>query len=211
MNEPLLEGARLSGRLEAGLLKACLNQTYTNPGSSDLEVVYTFPLPFYASITEVTATIGEKQLKGMVKAHRSAEQDYEAAISKGDSSILVESSGNGLFTANLGNLRPGERFTVSMHFVQIIDCHHDRARLLFPTTIAPRYGEAQAQGKLPFHADTGTSITAEYGFELDVLVRGSMASAVLDSPSHRISQIPEEDGSVRIRLRDESFLDHDCV
>ena len=73
MNEPLLEGARLSGRLEAGLLKACLNQTYTNPGSSDLEVVYTFPLPFYASITEVTATIGEKQLKGMVKAHRSAE------------------------------------------------------------------------------------------------------------------------------------------
>ncbi|MFZ9492957.1 MAG: hypothetical protein ACO264_12945, partial [Burkholderiaceae bacterium] len=27
MNEPLLEGARLSGRLEAGLLKACLTQT----------------------------------------------------------------------------------------------------------------------------------------------------------------------------------------
>ena len=211
MNEPLLEGARLSGRLEAGLLKACLTQTYTNPGTRDLEVVYTFPLPFYASITEVTATIGEKQLKGMVKAHRSAEQDYEAAISKGDSSILVESSGNGLFTANLGNLRPGERFTVSMHFVQIIDWHHDRARLLFPTTIAPRYGEAQAQGKLPFHADTGTSITAEYGFELDVLVRGSMASAVLESPSHSISQIPEEAGSVRIRLRDEAFLDRDFV
>ena len=211
MNEPLLEGARLSGRLEAGLLKACLTQTYTNPGTRDLEVVYTFPLPFYASITEVTATIGEKQLKGMVKAHRSAEQDYEAAISKGDSSILVESSGNGLFTANLGNLRPGERFTVSMHFVQIIDWHHDRARLLFPTTIAPRYGEAQAQGKLPFHADTGTSITAEYGFELDVLVRGSMASAVLESPSHSISQIPDEEGSVRIRLRDEAFLDRDFV
>jgi Ca-activated chloride channel family protein len=107
------------------------------------------------------------------------------------------------FTANLGNLRPGERFTVSMHFVQIIDWHHDGARLLFPTTIAPRYGEAQAAGQVAlYRADTGTSITAEYGFELDVLVRGWMASAVLESPSpHSISQIPEEAGSVRIRLR----------
>lgn len=211
MNDPILEGARLSGQLEAGLLKACLTQTYSNAGRRDLEVVYTFPLPFHASITEVAATIGEKQLKGMVKAHREAEQDYEGAISKGDSAILIESAGNGLFTANLGNLRPGERFTVSMHFVQIIDWHHDQARLMFPTTIAPRYGNAQAQGKLPFHADTGTSVTQEYGFELDLLVRGLMARAALESPSHRISQTPEDAGGVRLRFRDSAFLDRDFV
>ncbi|NDG83061.1 MAG: hypothetical protein EBX44_14885 [Betaproteobacteria bacterium] len=34
MNELLLEGARLSGQIEAGLLKACLTQCYINPGET---------------------------------------------------------------------------------------------------------------------------------------------------------------------------------
>ena len=127
MNELLLEGARLSGQLEAGLLKASLTQRYINPGNTDLEVVYTFPLPFYATITEVSATIGDKQLKGVVKANKQAERDYEKAISKGDSAVLIEVTGDGLYTANLGNLRPGEQLTVSMHFVQIIDWYQDQA------------------------------------------------------------------------------------
>ncbi|NCY08393.1 MAG: hypothetical protein EBX30_14570 [Betaproteobacteria bacterium] len=140
MNELLLKGARLYGQLEAGLLKAALTQRYINPGDADLEVVYTFPLPFYATITEVFATIGDKQLKGVVKANKEAERDYETAISQGDSAVLIEVTGDGLYTANLGNLRPGEQLTVSMHFVQIIDWYQDQARLMFPTTIAPRYG-----------------------------------------------------------------------
>ena len=44
MNELLLKGARLSGQLEAGLLKAALTQRYINPGDADLEVVYTPPI-----------------------------------------------------------------------------------------------------------------------------------------------------------------------
>jgi len=211
MNELLLKGARLSGQLEAGLLKASLTQRYINPGDADLEVVYTFPLPFYATITEVFATIGDKQLKGVVKANKEAERDYEKAISQGDSAVLIEVTGDGLYTANLGNLRPGEQLTVSMHFVQIIDWYQDQARLMFPTTIAPRYGDAQRQGGLPFHADTGTSLTVEHGFTLDLVLRGAMASAVIESPSHAIKQIVENDEDLRIQFADEAFLDRDFV
>ena len=211
MQKPLLERACLSGQLEAGLLKACLTQSYSNPGSTELEVVYTFPLPFHATITEVSAELGEKQLRGVVKAHKESEEDYEKAIAEGDSAILVEMSDTGLYTANLGNLRSGERLTVSMHFVQIIDWYHDQARLMFPTTIAPRYGDAQLQGRLPAHADTGTSITAEYGFELDLLVRGAMAKALVASPSHPIKQSTTEDGALRVHLAEKAFLDRDFI
>ena len=211
MNELLLKGARLSGQLEAGLLKASLTQGYINPGDADLEVVYTFPLPFYATITEVFATIGDKQLKGVVKAHTDAEADYEQAIAQGNSAILIEVTGVSIYTANLGNLRPGEKFTVSMHFVQIIDWYNDQARVMFPTTIAPRYGDAQRQGHLPFHADTGTSITAGYGFELDLMVRGEMARAVIESPSHAIKQTASNERGVRIEFADDAFLDRDFV
>ncbi|NCV15642.1 MAG: VWA domain-containing protein, partial [Betaproteobacteria bacterium] len=177
----------------------------------DLEVVYTFPLPFYATITEVFATIGDKQLKGVVKAHTDAEADYEQAIAQGNSAILIEVTGVSIYTANLGNLRPGEKFTVSMHFVQIIDWYNDQARVMFPTTIAPRYGDAQRQGHLPFHADTGTSITAGYGFELDLMVRGEMARAVIESPSHAIKQTASNERGVRIEFADDAFLDRDFV
>ncbi|NDC04088.1 MAG: VWA domain-containing protein [Betaproteobacteria bacterium] len=211
MNELLLEGARLSGQIEAGLLKACLTQCYINPGETDLEVVYTFPLPYFATITEVSATIGDKQLKGVVKAHTDAEADYEQAIAQGNSAILIEVTGVSIYTANLGNLRPGEKFTVSMHFVQIIDWYNDQARVMFPTTIAPRYGDAQRQGHLPFHADTGTSITAGYGFELDLMVRGEMARAVIESPSHAIKQTASNERGVRIEFADDAFLDRDFV
>ncbi|NBS40753.1 MAG: VWA domain-containing protein, partial [Betaproteobacteria bacterium] len=167
--------------------------------------------PFYATITEVFATIGDKQLKGVVKANKEAERDYEKAISQGDSAVLIEVTGDGLYTANLGNLRPGEQLTVSMHFVQIIDWYQDQARLMFPTTIAPRYGDAQRQGGLPFHADTGTSLTVEHGFTLDLVLRGAMASAVIESPSHAIKQIVENDEDLRIQFADEAFLDRDFV
>ncbi|NCY08553.1 MAG: hypothetical protein EBX30_15445, partial [Betaproteobacteria bacterium] len=36
----------------------------------------------YATITEVFATIGDKQLKGVVKANKEAERDYEKALSR---------------------------------------------------------------------------------------------------------------------------------
>ena len=37
-------------------------QTYYNPNSTDLEAIYSFPLPKSASLSEVTIYIGEKNL-----------------------------------------------------------------------------------------------------------------------------------------------------
>lgn len=206
-----LEGAHLSGQLDAGLLKACLRQRFVNPGKDDIEVVYTFPLPFLARITEVSATLGDKELRGVVKASGEAERDYEGAVAAGDSAVLIEVTGDGVYTVNLGNLRPGEHLTVRMHFVQIVDWYQNCARLMFPTTIAPRYGDPQAQGGLPAHADTGTSGTVQHGFALDLLLRGSMAKAAVESPSHAITTMVEHNGSLRIQLADRAFLDRDFV
>jgi Ca-activated chloride channel family protein len=41
-------------------------------------------------------------------AKKKAEKKYEEAIESGDTPVMLEKSPLGLYTANLGNLKPGE-------------------------------------------------------------------------------------------------------
>jgi Ca-activated chloride channel family protein len=62
--------------------------------------------------------INGKRLAATVIAKQEATKRYEKAIDDGDMPVMIEQSGMGLFTANLGNLKDGEEATIEVRYVQ---------------------------------------------------------------------------------------------
>ena len=212
--EPLvLEGVSASGQLHDALLTMTIEQRYRNPGTKHIEAVYTFPLPWGAVLMTVEVDLDGKSLSGQVHARPQAEAKYEAALSEGDAAILLERNRDGTHTLNLGNLAPGEQCCIRIRYAQSMCVEQGSVRLMLPTVIAPRYGDALAGGLQPQQVPKVDWLAA-YPLEVTVDIFGSLAAARVASPSHPMAVGPITVAGaqgVRVSLSRQSWLDRDVV
>jgi Ca-activated chloride channel family protein len=206
----VLRSVKGRGRLCGLLLTMTLYQSFRNDEAQDIEVVYTFPLPWGAVLTGLEATLGERRMSGQVLARQQAAQRYEDAVEQGDAPVMVEKSTDGSFTASLGSLKPGELATVELSYAQVLNFEQGRVRLVVPTTIAPRYGDAVADGGLLPHHAAPPNLMAEYAFGIELTLVGALAQAQVSCPTHRMTQ--QTLGSeVRLTTGGDAWLDRDFV
>ncbi|MCY4745644.1 VIT domain-containing protein, partial [Pelomonas sp. UHG3] len=99
---PVLCGVQAQGMLDGVLFEMTVRQTYRNTSDSNLEVVYTFPLPSQAVLLGFASELNGSRLQGQVVRKHQAEQQYEQALSDGDAPVMLEALGDGLHTANIG-------------------------------------------------------------------------------------------------------------
>lgn len=206
----LLERMTLAGDLQSYALELTLTQHYRNDSERAIEAVYTFPVADGATLAGLEAVIAGKRLVGQVMVKTEAETRYEKAIDEGDLPVMVERSGRGLYTANLGGIAAGESVQIAITYVQLLDQEDGRIRLSVPATVGSRYGDPRGDGGLQPHQTTHTDITTEHALEVDLRVGGLMATATIDSPSHDI-HLTREEGGVRIALAERGWLDRDFV
>jgi Ca-activated chloride channel family protein len=210
----VLVGVSLRGDVRGGTFETRLEQKFVNPGPEALEVVYTFPLPWGAEVLEVEARLGDRYLSGAVVGKKEAEARYEDAIAGGDAAIMVERNRDGSYCINLGNLSAGEACSVRLRYAQVLQIEQGGVRLLIPTVIAPRYGDAVADGGLRPHQAPEHSLTASYPFELEITLHGELARGAVSSPSHltrsRVTAVGA-DTSLTISLSRKGFLDRDFI
>lgn len=86
----MFEGMRAEGDLNGLLLDMKVEQYFRNPTNKNIEVIYTFPLPWGAALLGVDITLGGKNLTGSVIEKKVAESRYEEALSDGDAAIMLE-------------------------------------------------------------------------------------------------------------------------
>lgn len=206
----LLEGMTLTGDVQGYVLHLTLTQHYRNDSEQTIEAVYTFPVAAGATLAGLEAVIAGKRLVGHVMPRTEAETRYEKAIDAGDLPVMVERSGRGLYTANLGGIAAGEAVQIAITYVQMLDQEDGGIRISVPTTVGSQYGDPRGDGGLQPHQTTHTDITTEHALEVDLRVGGLMAKATIDSPSHNIHLMREE-GGVRIALAERAWLDRDFV
>lgn len=206
---PVLAGVHASGRLDGVLFELTMRQTYRNTSSRLLEVVYTFPLPHQAVLLGFASELNGQRKAGTIVARRAAERQYEEALTEGNAPVMLEALDGGLHTANIGNLRAGDEIVLEVRFAQLLAFEQGRLRLAIPTTIAPRYGNAQQSGLQPQQVPQA-SLKAEYALALAVTVAGSLARGSVECATHRFTREPVEDG-VRLTLADGAWLDRDVV
>lgn len=208
--EPILRSVSARGKLEGLLLSMTLQQSFRNDSVDNMEVVYTFPLAWGAVLLGLEATLGGKRMTGQVMARLAARERYEDAVEKGDAPIMVEKTDGNVFSASLGSLMPGEEATIELIYAQMLSFEQGRIRLVLPTTIAPRYGDALTQGKLSPDQAATPSLVTEHRFGLSVTLCGAVAQARIDSPTHTITQQLAAD-SVTVELQGIAWLDRDFV
>jgi Ca-activated chloride channel family protein len=205
-----LQSVQIDGQLDGLLLRMKTRQHYKNTRKTNLEAVYTFPLPWGATLLGLNAEIDGHRLQGTVMEKKQATQRYEKAIDEGDTPIMVERSARGLYTANLGNLKPGEDAVIEIEYAQLLRFEQGQIRITVPTTVGPRYGDAHKTGGLAAHESVSASVLAEYPLTVKITLTGEVALAAVQCPSHAVAMSRLEDAMV-VTLQQGGFLDRDFV
>jgi len=180
---------KLSGDLRGLLFEACVEQRFCNPTDKNIEIVYSFPLPWGAVLLGVDVLLGDQHLTGAVVEKFQAEARYEEALSEGNAAIMLEKNHDRSYSLNLGNLAAGEQCIISLRYAQTLQFEQRGLRLLIPTVLAPRYGDPVRDGRLMPHQAPSHSLVVDYPFELAVRLHGDLAQARISSPSHSLSVI----------------------
>lgn len=210
----MLQGVNVSGDLNGLLFEARVEQRFCNPTDKSMEVVYTFPLPWGAVLLGVDVQLGDKHLTGAVVEKKIAEARYEEALSQGDAAIMLEKNHDLSYSLNLGNLAAKENCVITLRYAQALQFEQRGLRLLIPTVIAPRFGDAVIDGGLQPHQAPIHSLTVEYPVNIELRLHGELARARVASPSHPvgIAHTATEGGSVlTVSLGRSASLDRDFV
>ncbi|KAG0639015.1 hypothetical protein HOY80DRAFT_1022778 [Tuber brumale] len=179
-----------------------LTQVYHNSSTKAIaESQYTFPLYESSAVTDFQALVGEKTIKGVVQEKAKAEAIYQAAKSAGKVTALFTQDTGEVFTTSVGNIPAGGSVVVVIKYVHELkqDIDVDGVRLVIPTVIAPKYGNAPATTDLVlsnrwrtcwgnFSRDIRDIGCAEdAGLSLSVTATMSGTIRGITSPSHPIS------------------------
>ncbi|MDX9896230.1 MAG: VIT domain-containing protein [Desulfofustis sp.] len=192
------------------LCESVITQTYRNREKHPIEAVYTFPLTSRAVLLDLSITIGERQLQGIVVEKRSAEERYEEAISDGDAAIMLEQVQPGLYTMNIGNILENEEVQISIRSAELYSWQDGCLRYHLPTTLAPRYGSPDQAGLQP-HQVPEKDLLTEHRFQLRITLSGEISSATLASPSHHIAVAKDGGNTVVTLARGEAAMDRDFI
>jgi Ca-activated chloride channel family protein len=205
---PLL-GVTAFARLRGPMAEVSVEQRYRNAGDTNIEAVYTFPLPLDAVLLSLELEIGGRRLVGTIIERKQAERAYEDAVTDGDSAAMLEEAGPGLYTVSLGNLLAGETAAIRYRYGALLNWRGDELRFFLPTTIAPRYGDAEAAGLQPHQVPTA-SLQVNYPLDLTIHLEGELADATVASPSHRLA-ITRSEAGLEVRPAELAALDRDFV
>ncbi len=218
-----LQGVDVSGELLGAHARVRVRQRYRNTESKPVEAVYVFPLPSDATLTAFAMECAGRRVQGVLKEREEAFRTYDDAVTAGHGAALLDQERPNVFTAQVGNLLPGEETLVDVEFLQAIQVEEGCVRWALPTLVAPRYipgtptgdrtahGSADPTNRVP-DADRITPPVgdARYGLTLDLLVSLGR-EVVVESPSHKLD-VSRAEGATRVKLSQPSVaLDRDLV
>ena len=205
-----LQSVQALGKLQGPVLRMKLRQVYRNTTDENLECVYTFPLAWGGVLVGMAVELNGMRMTGTVVEKKQAEATYEKAIESGDLPVMLERSGKDLYTANLGNLQPGDEAVIEVEYAQVLRLEGGLLRLSLPTTIAPRYGDEHAQGGLAPHQTAAHSPLAEYRLHVSLDVANPLGTGTITRPSHGVQLVKHQSG-VTVKLQSKAWLDRDFV
>jgi Ca-activated chloride channel homolog len=191
-----------------------VSQRYRNAESRDVEAVYIFPLSEGAAIHGFKARVGDRVIEGEIEERERAFARYDDAMAEGHGAFLLEQERPNVFTASVGNLRPGESVEITIEYVAFLNLEGDAVRLLLPTTVAPRY---VPPGPPEIGQPAGERVNAEardsvpYGLGLRIDVSGVGPLRTIESPSHPVRVTLEGEGAIVSLTTDTVALDRDFI
>lgn len=144
-----LKHTDVSIQVSGPLARAQVTQQFENPYSDKIEAVYTFPLPQQAAVDDMTLTVGDRLVKGVIKKREEARAIYDAAKRRGNVAGLLDQERPNIFTQAVANILPGEQITVTISYVETLSYDGGVYSVVFPMVVGPRYIPGQRIAQTP--------------------------------------------------------------
>ena len=164
------------------IARVTVTQTFHNPYDEKIEAVYVFPLPHTAAIDDMTMTIGERRIVGLIKRRAEAQAIYQEAIQQGKTASLLEQERPNIFTQSVGNIQPNDEVRIEISYVDVLDYDMGTYEFHFPMVVGPRYIPGTATSKKPKLPDALKGKIGESEAPLDGPPEGADPSGTGVSP-----------------------------
>lgn len=135
-----LASVDISANVVDRIASVAVVQKFVNQLKEPIEAVYIFPLAGSSSVSKFQMQVGERNIEGVVKERAVARQEYRVAVEEGKRAAILEQERDDVFTAQVGNIMPGEEITVTIVYSELLtyfSSGHTELRL--PLVVAPRY------------------------------------------------------------------------
>lgn len=135
----LLHSTDVELKVNGMIAHVTYSQTFTNNSDEWKHGVYTFPLNENAAISSMEMLIGDRIIRGKVKAKAQAKAEFDAAQKAGKKASLTQQQRPNLFTQHVANIAPRENITVKLGYIQQVIYDNGEFSFHLPTTLTPRY------------------------------------------------------------------------
>lgn len=179
-----------------------VDQVFYNPHDSDLDAIYTFPLPKAAALSELSLWIDGQEVVGEVVEKEQARRIAEQERSEGRETALAEKREYVAFDVLVGPVRAASTTRVRLVYLQSIEIDGGIGRYVYPLEEGQIDEEMHAfwtrqsrvEGKFTFDC----SIRSSYPLD-DVRVNGfSDAVVTTDGPGTWSAWIEGQEGSTAL-------------
>lgn len=202
-----LKHVKAEVRLAGLFAETKLEQSYRNDTATNIEVVYTFPLPVDGVLLNFEVALNGTPYRGHVVARSQAETAYEASITEGNAAFRLQKLQSGLYSVSLGNIKAGEEVVIRLMWAEMLPWSGSSIRYRLPTTLAPRYG-------VPAHLEPWqrpkSDLTVDYPLEVKLMLVGDLSKAKISSPSHSIGVTVGNQG-VEVEVSHGGYMDRDFI
>jgi len=203
----------INGRVDGTGVVWTVTQEFVNSLEEAMEAVYTFPLPVGGAVNQVVMHIGDRVIVAEMKERGQAKVEYEEALAKGQTAMLMEQDAAEIFRTTVGNIHPGETITIKTVVHDTVKRDGNEAQVRFPTLIRPRYtpdGTPNADALNPprHHGDVHVGSLVEITFAEPVteLECDTVEDAELSPVSARITDFSlDRDIVLRWEVAEESM------
>ncbi len=118
--------------VEDGYAITTVDQVFHNPNSSDMEAIYSFPVPEKGTISQFTMWIDGKPIHGEVLEKQKARDVYEKQKSSGNDAGLAEKDGYKTFEISVFPVRGGQNTKIRLAYIQPAHVDSGVGRYVYP-------------------------------------------------------------------------------
>lgn len=122
----------VDARVRDQVAEVRVSQTFHNPGSTQLESEYLFPVPDDGAIQNFVLMVDGRELPGKLLPKDEARRIFEEIVRTRRDPALLEYMGLGVFKTSVFPIPPGADRTVTLRYTQLLRRDRDVVELTYP-------------------------------------------------------------------------------
>src|ERR1700757_2957194 len=105
-----------------------VTQEFENVLPSAVEAIYVFPLPHDSAVDGMTMTVGEREIRAVIK-------EREAARNAGHTAALLDQERPNIFTQSVTNIPPGGKVQIKLSVIELLKYEAGIYEFAFPLVV----------------------------------------------------------------------------